>query len=186
MTNEEFYGEDYKKIQRAQRDFFNVLSDLKEDNPEQFMYISTRIKSADSVMEKSERKGVTYEEISDIVGFRVVCPFIFDIYYVADKIKEIPNITVITEKDYIKDPKPSGYKSYHLILKTQYDTKIEIQIRTIAIDFWAALEHKIRYKKNIQNEKLIADELKRIANNITSLDIDMETLKDIILEAAPC
>lgn len=184
MINEEFYGEHYTRLKRTQRDIFNILNDLKEDHGKHFMYISTRIKTADSVQEKMKRKNISkenlYKDMADIIGFRIICPFQSDIYYVVEKIREESAITILEEKNYLKNPKPSGYQSYHLIVEAKNGQKAEIQIRTIALDFWAALEHKLRYKKDIQNEPLIAEELRRVAKNISSLDSDMETLREMI------
>lgn len=185
MTNEEFYGENHTRLKRTQRDILNILNDLKEDYGKHFMYISTRIKTADSSLEKMHRKNISkenlYEEMSDIIGFRIICPFQSDIYFIVNKLKECRSISVIEEKNYLKNPKPSGYQSYHLIIKAQNGQKAEVQIRTIALDFWAALEHKLRYKKDIKNEELIAEELQRVAKNISSLDSDMETLRELIV-----
>lgn len=185
MTNEEFYGEHYKTLLRIKRDIQNILEDLKEDYPEHFLYVLSRFKTADSTIEKLQRKHISYNnlytDIYDIIGFRIVCPFISDIHFCIQKIKQIPNIQIVIEKDYITHPKESGYQSYHILGKYK-GYNFEIQIRTIAFDFWAALEHKIHYKKNIQNEELISSELKRVAGNIKALDIDMQTLKEMIDE----
>ena len=131
--------------------------------------VRSRIKSPVSIAEKLEKKGfpVTFqamtENLSDIAGVRVVCPYISDIYTTKDMLLRQPDITLIEEKDYIENPKPSGYRSLHIVVEipvylsnTKHDVKVEIQLRTIAMDFWASLDHKIQYKftKNIP-EKLL-------------------------------
>ena len=122
-------------------------------------YVKTRLKTPESIVKKLKRYGHEdsiqnmIEYCNDIAGIRIVCSFTSDIYRLADMIGKQNDITVISIKDYIKNPKPSGYKSYHMIVTIpiflsdrMVDTKVEIQIRTIAMDFWASLEHKIYYK----------------------------------------
>jgi len=186
VSKELYYGDMYKYIVRTQRDLTNKLNDLMDDYREHFMYISSRIKSPESVDEKMARRGIKpenlYTEMYDIIGFRIICPFFSDILTVVQKIREMSGIQVVKEKDYITNPKQSGYQSYHILAKTDDGMLFEIQIRTIALDFWAALEHKLRYKKSIKNEALLAGELKRVADNISALDSDMETLREMITQ----
>ena len=139
----------------------DIISDdfkyIKEYNP--IEHIKTRIKSADSIIDKLERKNLDFtienieEELTDIVGARIICSFESDVYDVVNIIKKSSILNVIEEKDYIKNPKNSGYRSYHLIVEvpvelisTKTKIKAEIQIRTMAMDLWASLEHKIKYK----------------------------------------
>lgn len=184
MNNEEFYGSQYKYLKRIQRNVYNILLDLKEDNPENIMYVTSRLKAADSALEKLNRKNIDYSELytamHDIIGFRIICPFISDVFKVVQMVKEISIFTVISEKNYINNPKPNGYQSYHIIVQVAPDISIEIQIRTIALDFWCALEHKLKYKKNIPDEEKITTELKTIMDNIVCMDRKMEEIKQII------
>lgn len=128
-------------------------------------HIKTRIKSAESIVKKLKRYG--YETsienmvryVNDIAGVRLICSFTSDIYRLAEMIGNQSDLKVLSIKDYIKNPKESGYKSYHMLVSVPIflsdsvvDTKVEIQIRTIAMDFWASLEHKLRYKKDIPAE----------------------------------
>ena len=125
--------------------------------------------------------------LSDIAGIRIICSFSPDIYRIAEMIARQSDVTVLVVKDYIKNPKPNGYKSYHMVVTIPIylsdgpvDTKVEIQIRTIAMDFWASLEHKLKYKKNIENAEEISKELQRCAEASSQLDLRMQALRDRI------
>ena len=156
-----------------------------------------RIKSEESMREKCRRQGLPETEdtalrlMHDAIGIRVVCAFIDDVYENIALIKSLPGCTVIKEKDYIQDSKPNGYRSYHMILDVETDAVdvdgnnpghyfVEVQLRTIAMDTWAALEHELKYKKDIANPELIAQELHRCANELASCDVSMQTLRRII------
>ena len=122
-----------------------------------------------------------------LLGMRIICNYIDDVYEVAKMLKKFKDVKVITEKDYIKNPKPSGYRSYHIIFELSLDVEgeitpvfIEIQIRTIAMEFWSSLEHEMKYKKNIKNQELIAQELKNCADEIATVDLNMQTIKKMI------
>ena len=155
-------------------------------------YIKSRIKSPESIVKKLKKNGFesTVENmllhVKDIAGIRIVCSFTSDIYRLAEMIGKQNDLTVVSVKDYIKNPKKSGYKSYHMLVTVPIflsdrvvDTKVEIQIRTIAMDFWASLEHKIRYKKNLSKERLdeIDKELLECAKICKTLDEKMEEIK---------
>ena len=149
-----------------------------------------RIKSDESMREKCRRKGLPETEesalhlIYDAVGLRVVCPFIQDVYHIRDHLAGLPDCEIVREKDYIRHAKPNGYRSYHMILLVRGEVYAEIQLRTISQDTWAALEHHMRYKKNIQGDKeLIESELKRCADELASTDISMQTIRDMIQAA---
>ena len=125
---------------------------------------------------------------------RIVTSFIDDIYLMIKYIKSFDNCEVIEEIDYIKHAKPNGYRSYHLILAVKTDFPdvngntpgtyyVEIQLRTIAMDTWASLEHKIRYKKDIPSQELISSELKRCADELASCDLSMQTIRSLINKA---
>ena len=122
-------------------------------------------------------------EIHDAVGIRIVCTFIDDIYTIRDRLIALPYIRLIEEKDYIRQVKPNGYRSLHLILQVEDTYYAEIQLRTISMDTWAAMEHHLKYKKNLnRNTDLIVRELKRCADELASTDESMQTLRDMIQE----
>lgn len=163
-------------------------------------HIDVRIKSDVSMREKCRKKGLeeTAENalsvISDSIGMRIVCSFTDDIYRNISYIRSMEGCTVIKEKDYITHAKPNGYRSYHMIISLEEPFedvfgnvpgryKAEIQLRTIAMDSWAALEHKMRYKKDIKNQLLIESELKRVADELASCDLSMQTIRDLIERA---
>ena len=156
-------------------------------------HIKSRLKSAESIVKKLKRYGyetslenmVNY--VNDIAGIRVICSFTSDIYRIADMIASQNDLKVLSIKDYIKNPKESGYKSYHMLvsvpiflLDSVVDTKVEIQIRTIAMDFWASLEHKIYYKFEGNAPEFISKELRECAQMVSQLDAKMLSLNEII------
>ena len=156
-------------------------------------YIVTRVKAEDSMKEKLKRKKleVTLEnaltKIYDAAGVRIICAYIDDVYTVAEMLKKYKDLKVVKEKDYIKNPKANGYRSYHIVFELPLDLAgeikpifVEIQIRTIAMDFWSNLEHEMRYKKNIKNQQLIGEELRRCADEIATTDINMQTIRKLI------
>lgn len=162
-----------------------------DDNP--IESIKSRIKSYDSILRKLKRKGISFDldsiqnEIFDIAGIRVICSFEKDIYMLADYLLAQDDITLIERKDYIKNPKPSGYRSLHLIVEVpiflstgKKMMKVEVQLRTIAMDFWASLEHKLRYKKNLSSKQLemLSDEMKTCADMTKDLDRRMQYVRD--------
>ena len=155
--------------------------------------IKTRIKSPESIYRKIRKKGLPISienvenSISDIAGVRVICSFVDDIYRLADSFLKQDDITLIAVKDYIQNPKPSGYRSLHLIVSVpiflqneKRNMKVEVQLRTIAMDFWASLEHKIRYKKNLPEEEtaLLAADLFVCAEQSAALDLKMQDVKN--------
>ena len=127
------------------------------------------------------------ENLTDVAGIRIICSFMDDIYKVARMLQQQDDITVITVKDYIAKPKPNGYRSYHMIVEVpvffsneKRPMKVEVQIRTIAMDFWANLEHRMRYKKDIEAADEIMDELKECAENIAATDTKMMIIREKI------
>lgn len=159
-------------------------------------YVKTRLKTPESIVKKLKRYGHEdsiqnmIEYCNDIAGIRIVCSFTSDIYRLADMIGKQNDITVISIKDYIKNPKPSGYKSYHMIVTIpiflsdrMVDTKVEIQIRTIAMDFWASLEHKIYYKFEGHAPSYISHDLQECSKIVSELDEKMLMLNEAILKA---
>ena len=170
---------------------FKSLSLLKVGNI--LSYIFSRVKSEESMKEKLKRKGfeVTLEnaltKIYDAAGIRIICSYIDDVYSVVEMLKKYNDLKLIKEKDYIKNPKENGYRSYHLVFEVPLDIAgeihpvfIEIQIRTIAMDFWSNLEHQMKYKHNIKNPELIVSELKQCADEIATTDIKMQAIRKMI------
>lgn len=158
-------------------------------------HIKTRIKTPESIVKKLKRYGYEISidnmirYINDIAGVRLICSFTSDIYRLAAMIGNQSDLKVLTIKDYIKNPKDSGYKSYHMLVSVPIflsdsvvNTKVEIQIRTIAMDFWASLEHKIYYKFEGNAPEYISRELKDCADMVSMLDEKMLSLNNAILE----
>ena len=175
---------------------FNVLNEefsLQYDrNPINGM--KSRLKSLPSIKGKMERKGLPFtveaieENLNDIAGIRVVCSFPNDVYLLADALLKQDDITLVRKKDYIENPKPNGYRSLHLIVsvpiflaKEKKPMKVEIQLRTIAMDFWASLEHQLRYKKDFEFTADMANELLYCADLSAELDSRMEKLRKLTL-----
>ena len=159
-----------------------------------FEHVNTRIKSDASAREKCDRKGLPQTprsvlfELRDAIGIRLVCSFLEDIFETVEAIRGLEGVSIIAEKDYIKKAKPNGYRSYHLI-ETPYEDVfgrvpghyfVEVQLRTIAMDTWAALEHQLKYKKDIANSSLISAELKRCADELAACDVSMQTIRELI------
>lgn len=183
------------KMEKALNEYQQQIYEKTQDKG--YEYILVRIKSDESMREKCRRKGIEENEYSalfinkDAIGIRIVCSFIEDIFSVIKYIRTIPDVEVIEEKDYIQHAKPNGYRSYHMILgvKVPYPDVtgadpgtfyVEMQIRTIAMDTWANLEHKMKYKKDIPNQALLVSELKRVADELASCDLSMQTIRDLI------
>ena len=160
-------------------------------------HLIARVKSEESMREKCRRRGFdetpysALHELTDSIGIRIICSFIDDVYDNVRFIKSLPDAEVIMEKDYIKHAKPNGYRSYHMILKVNTPFEdvtgkipgeyfVEIQLRTIAMDSWASLEHQMKYKKNIPDSELIVNELKRCADELAACDVSMQTIRNLI------
>ncbi|MBQ8138437.1 MAG: GTP pyrophosphokinase family protein [Lachnospiraceae bacterium] len=151
--------------------------------------ICSRIKSKESIIDKMQKKGLPFtisallENIKDIAGIRVICPFIEDVYFVARMLVKQPDIEVLEVKDYIREPKDNGYRSLHLIVSDRVNfsnvsrgVTVEIQIRTIAMDFWASTEHQLRYKKETNFTKEAHDKLKYCAELMAEADREIQNL----------
>lgn len=158
-------------------------------------HITSRLKTPASIVKKLQHDGkdVTIENmvehLNDIAGIRIICSFMSDIYPIADMIARQADITVLHVKDYIKYPKSNGYKSYHMVVTIpvylrdgKVDTRVEIQIRTIAMDFWASLEHKIAYKFEGNPPDYMETELKACADMVDMLDAKMFSLNQAVME----
>ena len=174
---------------KTKLDVLNTQLSLENDrNP--FESINCRLKTVPSIIEKLNRKGFELsaasieKNLNDVAGIRVICSFPDDIYVLADKLCSQDDIRLIEKKDYIKNPKPNGYRSLHLIveipifLMTEKKLmRVEVQFRTIAMDFWASLEHKLKYKKDIKSDvNEISRELKECAEEISRLDDKMQEI----------
>jgi putative GTP pyrophosphokinase len=155
--------------------------------------IKSRIKTPRSIFEKLDRRGIDFtvsnieRYLQDIAGIRVICSFIDDIYKLRDCLIQQDDVGLLEEKDYIRYPKNNGYRSLHLILEVpiyltsgKYMMKVEVQLRTIAMDFWASIDHKMKYKRDIPNEQSITEELLYVAEMINQLDRRMIQLRDRI------
>lgn len=154
--------------------------------------ITSRVKKPESIIQKLHKKGLPFTveavmaNLSDVAGVRIICEFVDDIYTVANLIAMQDDLRVVKIKDYIHNPKPNGYRSYHMIVeipvffsKGKTPMRVEIQIRTIAMDFWASLDHELKYKKNIDpdTEETIAAELKACAERISETDTIMQQIR---------
>lgn len=152
--------------------------------------IQTRLKSSSSIIEKMIRKGIPFsmenleEQIQDLAGIRVICSYVDDIYALANALTSQDDITLLEEKDYIRNPKPNGYRSLHLIVSVpvffsqqKRQIKVEVQIRTIAMDFWASLEHQMKYKREIPDQQHIVAQLKNCAEDIARVDREMMDIR---------
>ena len=195
----EFYGENLILLEGAISEFLSCMDMIRRyevqlGNRDPFASSQTRIKSAESMRQKLQRLAfpITAESamknVFDAAGVRLVCPFIQDIDRTAELIRAIPGVQLQTEKDYIRSPKPNGYRSYHMILSmplrflgnSQKTVWLEGQLRTIAMDCWANIEHQLKYKQNIPDQALLIQELKRCADEITSTDLSLQTIRDLI------
>lgn len=155
--------------------------------------IKTRLKSPLSIVKKLKKNGLEVtpdaieENLNDVAGIRVICSFKEDIYRLADLLAQQDDITVLQKKDYIVNPKPNGYQSLHLILEIPvfFSTgakkmKVEVQFRTIAMDFWASLDHKLHYKKEYANQEEVEERLRKCADVISALDDEMQSIRSMI------
>jgi putative GTP pyrophosphokinase len=162
---------------------------LGEDNP--IEHIKRRVKTPESIIDKLKRKGLpatissAEANLRDIAGIRITCSFVSDIYRLYTHIQKRPDIEIIEAKDYIKNPKANGYQSLHVIVKVDLHlytsvqpVYVELQLRTLAMDFWASLEHKIYYKYDRQVPEYLTQELKEAAEAITLLDEKMKNIRD--------
>lgn len=193
----EFYGETLAIIEEelhkmsAEIERLEILEeDLARKRIEHFKW---RIKKPNSIQDKLKRNGKNTDldtaltELYDYAGIRIVCAFLEDVYSIRDYFESMKGVTIIEEKDYVKFPKPNGYRSFHMILEMNRKLKenvpkmhMEIQIRTISQDSWASLEHQLKYKQKVQHSEMIVEELKRCADELASTDLTMQTIRDWI------
>lgn len=182
-------------------EYFRKENQLHQEKTGDSLYehLIGRVKRLESMIEKCQRKELpvtpksALKENRDSVGIRVVCNFIDDIYTCIDLIKEWDDVEIVKQKDYITNAKPNGYRSYHMILDVERPEEdivgntpghyyVEVQLRTIAMDTWASLEHEMKYKHKIKNPEMIGKELKRVADELASCDVSMQTLRHLIRE----
>ena len=177
----------FTKLNIMQEDFKN----FQESNP--IEYITSRIKSPESIAQKLHKLNVEItaenvkKHLKDIAGIRIICPFAKDIHYLVGLLRSMPDVNILDEKDYVSTPKPSGYRSYHIILeipvfhssRTEH-VVVEVQIRTEAMNFWSTLEHKARYKYQDHIPQHLCDELVICADKIAELDHRMFLIHEII------
>ncbi len=190
MDTTSIYGEHLDEMNMVMHHTINLIkqgaASIKENTGmEPIEHLKGRIKAEESMREKCRRQNLpettdsALNKLFDSIGIRIVCSFLDDVYAVRDFIDDSPDIEIVNEKDYIRNVKPNGYRSLHIITRVK-GYYVEIQIRTISMDTWAALEHHIRYKKSIKNTTLIFDELKRCADELASTDASMQTIRSMI------
>ena len=196
MTHIIQFTELMNEYDSAIKEISTKLEILKSDlylryNRDCISAIQSRIKSPPSILGKLTRRGIPVSldairnELNDVAGIRVICAFIDDIYMVAEMLSSQDDIRLLMVKDYIKHPKENGYHSLHMIVEVpvffsdaKEMVKVEIQIRTVAMDFWASLEHDIKYKKEIENSEAVVRGLKECADTIAQTDRRMRQLRD--------
>jgi len=200
-TGMDIYGTYRPTMERVMEDLVRQIEMNREtdDGDKLYEHLICRIKSDESMREKLNRNCLemtaenALRKLTDSIGIRIICLFIDDVYECVRRIHMFSQCTVITEKDYIRHAKPNGYRSYHMILDVSTEEPdvegrtpghyfAEIQLRTIAMDTWAALEHELRYKKNISNPEMISRELHRCANDLAACDVSMQTIRRLIRE----
>ena len=200
MTDEAFYGQSLSALKAAEQYLLELIGKYPDMQERQtairpIINCQSRIKSADSMLKKLQNRGyeanlcAALTDVYDAVGIRIICGFVDDVYRVAAWLADRKEVEIIQTKDYIAWPKPNGYRSYHLCLRIcggeLAGTLAEIQIRTMAIDFWATLEHQMKYKHKIPYEEFIRSELKRGADEMAATDISMQTIRGMLENGLP-
>lgn len=197
ISTEDYYGAEFPKLKASSKFLERLLENCPiqrglDEETKAIIYVKSRIKSPQSMLRKLKLKGLPLDGssalryINDAVGVRAICAFNDDVYRVAAWVSSQKEINIIKIKDYIAYPKANGYRSYHMILMINEGplrgTKAELQLRTIATDFWASLEHQIKYKRSVKYESLVKEELKRCADEIASVDLSMQTIRELVHE----
>ncbi len=202
-AEQDFYGDSLILLEGILSEFLSCLDmirryQISRGKRDPVSSLICRIKSARSMQEKLQRQGLpltvghALHNVYDAAGVRIICPFVDDIDIVAELIRGIPGVTILQEKDYIRHPKPNGYQSYHMILSLPLrflaeapaePVWLELQIRTIAMDCWASIEHQLKYKKTLANQALIIEELTRCAHEIASTDLSLQTIRDLVMDS---
>ncbi|WP_270508179.1 GTP pyrophosphokinase [Lactobacillus gasseri] len=189
------------KLLNQMLEYFRKENKIHQEQTGDSLYehLIGRVKRPESMIEKCQQKELpvtpksAMKKIRDSVGIRVVCNFIDDIYTCINLIQNWDDVAIVKQKDYITNAKPNGYRSYHMILDVERPEKdvegntpghyyVEVQLRTIAMDTWASLEHEMKYKHKIKNPEMIGKELKRVADELASCDVSMQTLRHLIRE----
>ena len=195
MTETSIYGTHTDEMTDALDDILHRIDDLRlrimrDKGTDPIEHCRSRIKSEESMREKCRRLGYPETEesalklIHDAIGIRIVCAFLSDVYLIRNYLAAFDDLELIKEKDYIRNAKPNGYRSYHMIVRSASGYYVEIQLRTISMDTWAALEHHMKYKQSLKgNIALIESELKRCADELASTDVSMQAIRDMIFEA---
>ncbi len=203
MENESIYGPYAPLLPELLESMMGRITLLGEtmrakrgDRP--WEHLSGRVKAETSMREKLRRLGLeencenALNRVYDAIGIRVVCRFLNDIYQVAEALRNMEGVRVVWEKDYIVNAKENGYRSYHMILRVPGEGggpcpggafHVEVQLRTIAMDSWAALEHEISYKQKLRKKDMIRKELKRCADELAACDVSMQAIRDVIDES---
>ena len=196
----EFYGEKLILLEGIIEEFLSCVNMIRRyqvslGRRDPIASFQARIKSAGSMKAKLERQGLpitvdsALRDVWDAAGVRLVCPFVQNIDQTVELIRQISDVRILREKDYIRHPKPNGYRSYHMILslplrflekQPEHPVWLEVQLRTIAMDCWASIEHQLKYKHDIENQALIVQELKRCADEIASTDLSLQTIRELI------
>ena len=206
----EFYGERLIMLEGAIEEFLSCVRMIRRyqvsrGQRDPIASFQARIKSARSMRAKLERQELpvtadsALRDVWDAAGVRLVCPFVRNIDQTVGLIRQIPGVRIWREKDYIRHPKPNGYRSYHMVLslplrflerQPEQPVRVEVQLRTIAMDCWASIEHQLKYKRDIPDQGLIVRELKRCADEIASTDLSLQTIRELIeaagKEDVPC
>lgn len=202
MKNASIYGRFRPVLEEMKDAFVQRIEDYTAEEYERrgiriYEHLIARVKSEESMEEKCRRKGydqtphTALKIMRDSIGIRIICSFMDDIYANIEKIRMFADCHVVEEKDYIRHAKQNGYRSYHLIIEQTVPFAdvdgndpgtffIEVQLRTIAMDSWASLEHELKYKKHIADQELIVAELKRCADELASCDLSMMTIRKMI------
>ena len=192
-TQNTIYGDRLPEMEKVLDELNVFLGEIREtlkqkNGIDPVEHCRLRIKTDESMREKCRRNGLpetahsALTMIHDAIGARIVCAFLNDVYAIRNILADSPDFELIEEKDYIRHAKSNGYRSLHLIFRYKQGFFTEVQLRTISMDTWAALEHHLKYKKQVAgNEKLLVQELKRCADELASTDISMQTLRDMIM-----
>lgn len=194
ITEKEFYGSYYDKIIHTEKYLLDKIDEMLNkvnecSETKMVEHVISRVKTPESSSRKLNLAGYdstgenAVNVLSDVIGIRLVTHFIGDIYMIRNVLVNCGEFEIIKEKDYIRNAKPSGYRGYHIIINTNIDgfkIRAEIQLRTIAMDCWASLEHQIRYKRGVNNTDIVNFELKKCSDDLMSADIAMEQIWSMV------
>lgn len=194
--NYTIYGDHLDSMQETLDNLLSHIETIREEvrsreEIDPVDHVLSRIKTDESMRKKCRERGLPEDAhtalaiIHDAIGVRIICPFRNDVYEIRSRLTELEGYEFVREKDYIRHAKSNGYRSLHLILKTPEGYFAEVQLRTISMDTWGALDHLLRYKReSLMNDPLIESEMKRCADELASTDISMQTLREMIMDSA--